>query len=94
MITGKEIVLEDDLGGGAPRGWRIDGEAGSAYGGIVMNATETIRHPPAAAEAELPLAERLALAQAAFDKFFPLCFWSWDPKTRLTDGGCANKWIK
>lgn len=34
---------------------------------------------------ELPLAERLALAQSAFDELFVKCFWSWDPKTRVTE---------
>ena len=70
-------------------GWWIDEKAGSAHGGNVMPATETNRHPPAA-EAELPLAERLALAQAAFDTFFPMCFWSWDPKTRVTEETLPN----
>jgi len=49
-----------------------------------------IRGQPNAAETPangdpLPLAERLALAQAAFAEFYPMCFWSWAPDTRVTE---------
>jgi hypothetical protein len=50
-----------------------------------VNAADTKQNGAAAVEEVLPLAERLALAQAAFDDFFPMCFWSWDPKTRVTE---------
>lgn len=56
----------------------------------VMSAKEPNQNPPPAAEGELPLAERLALAQAAFDDFYPRCFWSWDPKTRVTEAMLPN----
>jgi hypothetical protein len=55
-----------------------------------MNATDSKQNGAAAAEEVLPLAERLALAQAAFDDFFPMCFWSWDPKTRVTEETLPN----
>ena len=55
-----------------------------------MNASATKQKTPVAEETELPLAERLALAQAAFDDFFPMCFWSWDPKTRVTEETLPN----
>lgn len=50
-----------------------------------MNATDSKQNGAAAAEEVLPLAERLALGRAAFDDFYPMCFWSWDPKTRVTE---------
>ena len=40
---------------------------------------------PVAPDRLLPLPERLALAQAAFDELFAKCFWSWDPTTRVTE---------
>lgn len=33
---------------------------------------------------ELPLAERIALAQRLFDELYAKCFWSWDPETKVT----------
>jgi hypothetical protein len=37
-------------------------------------------------EAEvLPLTERIALAQRLFDELYAKCFWSWDPKTKVTE---------
>ncbi|MSU48664.1 MAG: hypothetical protein EXS37_06140 [Opitutus sp.] len=55
-----------------------------------MNAAEPNQSNPPAASGELPLAERIALAQAAFDDYFPMCFWSWDPKTRVTEAMLPN----
>ena len=55
-----------------------------------MNGDETSAAIRPAASGELPLAERLALAQAAFDELFAKCFWSWDPKTRLTEAMLPN----
>lgn len=56
----------------------------------VMNASESNRSAPPAAEGELPLAERLALAQAAFEEFYPMCFWSWARDTRVTEAMLPN----
>lgn len=33
----------------------------------------------------LPLADRLLLAQRLFEEQYPRCFWSWDPRTRITE---------
>ena len=56
----------------------------------VMSTAEANRNAPTAPNVELPLAERLALAQAAFDEFYPMCFWSWDPATRVTEDMLPN----
>lgn len=50
-----------------------------------MNAVKSSEPAHSAAGGELPLAERIALAQAAFDDFYPMCFWSWAPDTRVTE---------
>lgn len=56
----------------------------------VMSTAESNRRAPTAPSVELPLAERLALAQAAFEEFYPMCFWSWPPDTRVTEAMLPN----
>ncbi len=55
-----------------------------------MPPVEINRPAPATPAAELPLAERLALAQAAFDEFYPMCFWSWARDTQVTEAMLPN----
>lgn len=58
---------------------RIDDGGMMAQVQQVMNAEESNRNPPPAADGELPLAERLALAQeiVSMSRFRALCFWNW-----------------
>jgi hypothetical protein len=55
-----------------------------------MNASETKPATTAPEAAELPLAERLALAQTAFENYYPMCFWSWPRDTRVTEAILPN----
>lgn len=74
----------------AVSGGRIDEEGEMTQRQRAMSNAESNRGAPTAPSGELPLAERLALAQAAFDDYYPMCFWSWDPKTRVTEALLPN----
>jgi hypothetical protein len=69
---------------------QIDEANGMTQLPLVMSTAESDRSASTPADGVLPLAERLALAQAAFEEFYPMCFWSWPPDTRVTEPMLPN----
>jgi len=50
-----------------------------------MSACENESKKESTEAEELPLSERIALAQRLFEELYAKCFWSWDPKTTVTE---------
>lgn len=63
----------------------VDGGTGSEQPVREMKGQRHIASPRVAAEGPAPLAERLTHAQRVFDELHAKCFWSWDPRTRITE---------
>ena len=71
--------------------WRVDGAGARGQGQGIMN--DAAGKPDASdAAGELPLAERLALAQelVATPRFRALCFWNWPQTIEVSEGALPS----